>query len=102
MDAFGNKTGGRKKGTPNKVSSDIKTILKQHSLRYYTEQDEQGLTAFERDLAELTPENRVNAENKILNKTVADLKAVDANIVNTQVTLSIEDKLREYLLEDEI
>lgn len=100
----GQKTGGRKPGTPNKPKP-LKTVLSTHSMRYYTEPvsfDPQGRTQFQIDLQELSPAERVQAELKLLNKSVPDLKAVDANITSqSNIQLSIEDKLSKLCQEED-
>ncbi len=100
--AKGKKTGGRTAGTPNK-DKPLKEVLRAHSTKYYTEPVEgfDGMTQFEIDLYNLAPDDRVAAEAKLLNKTVPDLKAVDANINSHNVTLTIEDRLRELCDEDD-
>lgn len=100
--AKGRKTGGRKAGTPNKPKP-LKTVLSSHSMAYYTEpvkDDPWGLSQFEIDLKELSPAERVQAEAKLLNKTVPDLKAVDANIMAHNVQLTIEDRLSKLCEEE--
>ena len=72
-------------------------------MAYYTEpvkDDPWGLSQFEIDLKELSPAERVQAEAKLLNKTVPDLKAVDANIMAHNVQLTIEDRLSKLCEEE--
>ena len=49
----------------------------------------------------LAPDDRVNAELRLLEFHQAKLKAVDANINTHNVSLTIEDKLRELCEEEE-
>ena len=101
--AKGRKTGGRQLGTPNKPKP-IKNVLSAHSMQYYTEpvaDDPLHRSQFVIDLQQLTPAERVQAEGKLLNKSVPDLKAVDANISSHNVQLTIEDKLRKLCEEEE-
>ena len=96
----GMKTGGRVKGTPNK-DNPLKGFIRVHSVKYFTEIVEDGLTQFEIDQMSLTADNRVNAELRLLEFHQAKLKAVDANINTHNVSLTIEDKLRELCEEEE-
>ncbi len=96
----GKKTGGRVKGTPNK-DNPLKGYLKAHSVKYFTEVVGGGLTQFELDQMNLAADDRVNAELRLLEFHQAKLKAVDANINTHNVTLSIEDKLRELCEEED-
>lgn len=96
--AKGYKTGGRKLGTPNKTGGEVKPILAAHSLAYYTP-DETGVSPFERDLAQLSPADRVMAEIKLLKFHTAEMKAVDAT-ASVSTTQTIEAKLRELAEEE--
>ena len=96
----GKKTGGRVKGTPNK-DNPLKGFIRAHSEKYFTEPVENGLTQFELDQMSLTAEDRVSAELRLLEFHQAKLKAVDANINTHNVSLTIEDKLRELCEEEE-
>lgn len=98
--AKGKKTGGRVKGTPNK-DNPLKGYIRAHSVKYFTEPLEDGLTQFEIDQMGLAPDDRVNAELRLLEFHQAKLKAVDANINTHNVSLTIEDKLRELCEEEE-
>lgn len=88
------------KGTPNK-DNPLKGYLKAHSVKYFTEVVGGGLTQFELDQMNLAADDRVNAELRLLEFHQAKLKAVDANINTHNVTLSIEDKLRELCEEED-
>lgn len=96
----GMKTGGRVKGTPNK-DNPLKGFLRAHSVKYFTEIVAKGLTQFEIDQMNLAADDRVNAELRLLEFHQAKLKAVDANINTHNVSLTIEDKLRELCEEEE-
>ena len=88
------------KGTPNK-DNPLKGYIRAHSVKYFTEPLEDGLTQFEIDQRGLAPDDRVNAELRLLEFHQAKLKAVDANINTHNVSLTIEDKLRELCEEEE-
>ena len=96
----GKKTGGRVKGTPNK-DNPLKGFIRAHSEKYFTKPVENGLTQFELDQMSLTADDRVSAELRLLEFHQAKLKAVDANINTHNVSLTIEDKLRELCEEEE-
>lgn len=73
-------------------------------MAYYTEpvsDDPKGRSKFELDLLDLSPAERVQAEAKLLNKTIPDLKAVDANIMAHNVQLTIEDRLSKLCEEED-
>ena len=96
----GKKTGGRVKGTPNK-DNPLKGFIRAHSVKYFTEIVAKGLTQFEIDQMNLAADDRVNAELRLLEFHQAKLTAVDANINTHNVSLTIEDKLRELCEEEE-
>lgn len=98
--AKGKKTGGRVKGTPNK-DNPLKGYIRAHSVKYFTEVVAGGLTQFEIDQTRLAPDDRVNAELRLLEFHQAKLKAVDANINTHNVSLTIEDRLRELCEEED-
>lgn len=93
------KTGGRKKGTPNK-DNPIKGFIKAHSLDYFKPRDVEvngetvNISEFDEDMAALSPDDRVNAEIRLLEYHTPRMKAIDVD-VNAQVNVqTIEDKLR--------
>lgn len=90
--ALGYKTGGRKKGTPNKKNP-LKGYLRTHSLEYFEHGDGEE-SAFERDLRELSPAERVQAELRLMKYHTPEMQAVrmDASV---EVAKTIEDKLLE-------
>lgn len=88
------------KGTPNK-DNPLKGFIRAHSEKYFTVPVENGLTQFELDQMSLTADDRVSAELRLLEFHQAKLKAVDANINTHNVSLTIEDKLRELCEEEE-
>ena len=88
------------KGTPNK-DNPLKGFIRAPSEKYFTEPVKKGLTQFELDQMNLAADDRVNAELRLLEFHQAKLKAVDANINTHNVTLSIEDKLRELCEEED-
>lgn len=93
----GMKTGGRKKGTPNK-DNPLKGFIRAHSLSYFEPKNVKFngkveiMSDFELDLAELAPDDRVNAELRLLEFHTPKMKAVDVDMTAT-VHRTIEDKL---------
>ncbi len=83
----GKKTGGRKKGTPNKVSGDMKAVLAAFFSEYY----ESG--EFEKDFYKiLDPKDRLEITAKLLPFFMPKMQAVQADI-NATTTKTIEDDL---------
>ncbi len=104
--ALGRKTGGRQKGTPNKENP-LKGYLRAHSLAYFeprvqTDPEtkiEVFASDFQLDMAALAPDDRVNAELRLLEFHTPKMKAVEVDMTNT-VNLTIEDRLRELCGDD--
>lgn len=82
----GKKTGGRKKGTPNKVSGDTKAMLAAFASEYY----ESG--EFKEDFKLLAPKDKLDIFTKILPFFMPKMQAVQADI-NATTTKTIEDDL---------
>ena len=103
----GMKTGGRKKGTPNKENP-IKGFIKTHSLAYFEPKEIVGddgkkrtMSDFDCDMMMLAPDDRVNAELRLLEFHTPKMKAIDADM-NAHVSVrTIEDKLRVLCGEEE-
>ena len=66
------KTGGRGKGTPNRVTADTKAWL--------TKLLDKNRRQFEKDLKKLEPHQRVAVFEKLLAYSVPKMQAVQANI----------------------
>lgn len=122
--AKGKKTGGRQKGTPNKENP-IKGYIRAHSLKYFEPRkqvDENGnprvvnimigdtaeklvladanglplvMSNHDVDMLILSPENRVNAELRLLEFHTPKMKAVDVDMNMRGTVLTIENRLRE-------
>lgn len=103
----GMKTGGRKKGTPNKENP-IKGFIRTHSLAYFEPKEvkcddgkKRTLSDFDVDMLALAPDDRVNAELRLLEFHTPKMKAIDVDM-NAHVNVrTIEDKLRILCGEDE-
>ena len=101
----GMKTGGRKKGTPNKENH-LKGFIRAHSLSYFEPKNikfngkMEVMSDFELDMAELAPDDRVNAELRLLEFHTPKMKAVDVDMSAKINVRTIEDKLRVLCGED--
>lgn len=90
----GMKTGGRKKGTPNKENP-LKGFIRAHSMDYFQPKPtERGIMSnFELDMLLLDPTDRVNAELRLLEFHTPKMKAVDVDMNAAVNVRTIEDKL---------
>lgn len=91
----GMKTGGRKKGTPNKCTPEkraIKQLLQKHSL-LYMEPGEDGVSDFERDLRQMTPAERAAMEIKVLEFHTPRMQATSIDARLNEASVTIEDRL---------
>lgn len=88
------KTGGRQKGTPNKINESKAPYIEKQEDAYFTEVGSDGKTQFERDMAELSPFERVTTHVRLLKYVKPELKAIDmsATVENKK---TIEDTLNE-------
>ena len=82
----GQKTGGRKKGTPNKVSGDMKAILAGFASDYFNSGE------FLNDFNGLEAKDRLDIFTKLLPYFVPKMQAVQADI-NAGTKITIEDTL---------
>lgn len=103
----GMKTGGRKKGTPNKENP-LKGFIKSHSLAYFEPKEvkcddgkKRTLSHFDLDIQALAPDDRVNAELRLLEFHTPKMKAIDMDVNANVNVLTIEDKLRALCGKDE-
>ena len=100
------KTGGRQKGTPNKENP-LKTYLRAHSEQYFTpkEQEVNGkkvfASDFDLDMSALAPDDKVNAELRLLEFHTPKMKAVDVDMNVKGTVITIEDRLRKLCGEDD-
>lgn len=80
------KTGGRAKGTPNKITRDIREKLASVTSEYYNSK------LFAKDIAALEPKDRVTIMERLTNYVAPKMQSttVDANIASKQ---TIEDRL---------
>ena len=76
-----NKTGGRIKGTPNKVTKDIRES--------YQLLIEKSLDRLESDLMELTPKERIEVLIKLSEYVVPKLTKIEANLETKTTGINI-------------
>lgn len=92
--AKGKKTGGRKAGTPNKVSATVRGAIANMLDEYYSSQ------TFINDIAELEPKDRVAAMEKFTAYVAPKLQTttLDMTVENKR---TIEDRLAELAADEE-
>jgi len=84
------KTGGRKKGTPNKVSP---TLRKRY--QEYMETNYDKFIAAMDDLYKESPKDFVKAWNDMSNKVIPTLQSVSGELEVQEKRITIADKLKE-------
>lgn len=75
------KTGGRAKGTPNKVTTEIR--------EFYKELIENNLEQLEADLIELTPKERIEVLIKLSEYVIPKLTKIEANLETRTTGINI-------------
>src|SRR5699024_9139888 len=83
------KTGGRKKGTPNKVTADVRTFV--------TDLLDKNQSQIEKDLQQLEQKERWNEYLKLMEFTLPKLQRIDANIEEEKT----EYKTVKLIIDDE-
>jgi hypothetical protein len=76
-----NKTGGRIKGTPNKITKDIREA--------YQLLIEKSLETLESDLMELTPKERIEVLIKLSEYVIPKLTKIEANLETRTTGINI-------------
>ncbi len=93
----GKKTGGRKKGTPNKDKPEkraIKMLLQQHTLSYITPGDD-GTSQLERDLCMMEPAQRATVEVKLMEFHTPKMQATSIDATVKAENITIEARLEQ-------
>ncbi len=106
--AKGRKTGGRVKGTPNKENP-LKGYIRAHSMSYFEprarKDPETGIefeaSDFEMDILALPPDDRVNAELRLLKFHLPEMKAIDMDMTLTDTAKTIEQRLAELTADED-
>ncbi len=83
------KTGGRKKGTPNKTTAINKGII----TNLIAEYSQSGLMA--KDFRELEPKDRLNIAEKMMSYVIPKLQSVEASVDVAPATNMLAEKLIE-------
>lgn len=86
--------GGRQKGTPNKLTSTVKSII-QDRWQWYADSG-----TFEEDLHELDPATRASLMEKYAQYIAPKMKSTEVDI-NLEGGVTIEDALRELSGDDD-
>lgn len=84
--AYGRKTGGRQKGTPNKTTAFGKSVI-QDILNGYTSTE-----LFKEDLKSLEPKDRLDIMVKLMSFTTPKPQSVSMNL-SGEKQITIEEKL---------
>ena len=84
----GKKTGGRKKGTPNKTTLTIRERLAKVTGEYYNSE------AFEKDLAAMEPKDRVALMERLTQYAAPKMQSTSIE-ATVETRKTIEDKLIE-------
>ena len=92
--AFGKKTGGRQKGTPNKTTSFTKAVIQDILSEYY----ETGLLG--QDMKALEPKERVDAMIKLAAFVTPKPQSINMSLTGDKPK-TIEDTLEELSEENE-
>ena len=80
------KTGGRKLGTPNKTSSQVRGILAETTLEYYASEQ------FKKDISELDPKDRIQVMERFTKYVAPQLQSTTLDVA-TETKKTIEDRL---------
>lgn len=93
--ALGKKTGGRKKGTPNKSTALGKEVI----VSLLTNYSDSGLMAS--DFLALDPKDRLIIAEKLMQYTMPKMQATAIDLTTGDKERTIEDRLAELAGEDE-
>ena len=85
----GKKTGGRQKGTPNKITALAKEMIEKWLRAHDTVPKGEAMTLMMKDFMELDPRDRV----KVSMEFIKIIMPRNINIDDSEVRLTIEDKL---------
>lgn len=79
-----NNPSGRPKGTPNKMTAEVREIIKDLTSYYFNSGE------FNRDFKKLEPKDRVTVIERLLKYQIPTLSSIDAKVYNSK---EIEDKV---------
>lgn len=80
------KTGGRKPGTPNKLSAQVRGILAETTFNYYTSKK------FQKDISLLDPKDRILVMERFTKYVAPQLQSTTLDVA-TETKKTIEDRL---------
>lgn len=80
------KTGGRKPGTPNKISLQVRGILAETTFDYYASEQ------FQEDLSMLEPKDRIQAMERFTKYVAPQLQSTTLDVA-AETKKTIEDRL---------
>ena len=102
----GKKTGGRGKGTPNKVTAKMKDVIQDIVSEYMSNEEIDKDNPYERhfaaDLARLEPKDRLDAMIKLMAFVTPKPQSVALGLIGGEKKKTIEDTLKELSEENEI
>lgn len=87
MDKNGNKTGGRKKGTTNKVTAETRATIN----KLLTEYQDSGKMS--KDFLSLEPKDRLICAEKLMQYVIPKLQSTAVDITSGQEDITIEQQL---------
>ena len=100
------KTGGRKKGTPNKTTSAMKDVIQGIVSEYMSKEVVDDGNPYERhfaaDMARLEPKDRLDAMIKLMAFVTPKPQSVALGLIGGEKKKTIEDTLNELAKENEI
>ena len=86
--------GGRQKGTPNKIKSDLKEWVKQIM--------DNGREQFEKDLKKLTPKERINVFTALLNYVLPKMQPIQGEkeqVASSGLTIIVQNEEEKKMIE---
>ena len=89
------KTGGRQKGSVNKVTAMTKAVISDLLNDYH----DSGL--MREDFLELEPKDRLTVAEKLMNYVMPKMQSASVDVQGSHVKLSIDDKLRALSMEND-
>lgn len=93
----GKKTGGRKKGSPNKITSLAKDMMRQWLEAHNTTPDGDHVSLMMQDFVSLDPRDRI----KVSAEFIKIIMPKNINIDDTASQITIEERLRQLSDENE-
>lgn len=73
-----NNTKGRPKGTPNKITQEVRSVIRNITTEYFNSDQ------FIHDFSMLEPKDRIQAMEKLLKYHIPTLTSVDANVITNK------------------